>query len=167
MFACVDVDYRGRGAVAGCVLFRDWADGHSAGEHVRRVEEVAPYRPGEFYLRELPCLLSVLGLVSEPLEGVVVDGYVWLGGEGCPGLGGRLYEALGRSVPVVGVAKSAFAGAAAARAVYRGGSRRPLYVTAAGLDVDSAARHVEAMHGPFRIPTLLRQVDQLCRRSGT
>ena len=165
MLACVDVDYRGQGAVAACVLFRDWADHLPAGEHVERIDEVAPYRPGEFYLRELPCLLAVLRRVSEPLEAVLVDGYVWLSGEGAPGLGGHLYEALGFSIPVVGVAKSAFAGAPQARAVYRGGSRRPLYVTAAGLDVDSAARHVEAMHGPFRIPTLLRRVDQLCRRA--
>jgi len=49
--------------------------------------------------------------------------------------------------------------------VLRGDSRRPLYVTAAGLDPAAAALHVRSMHGPFRIPTLLKRVDQLCRTS--
>jgi deoxyribonuclease V len=47
--------------------------------------------------------------------------------------------------------------------VLRGGSARPLYVTAAGLSADEAARRVRDMHGPYRIPTLLKRVDQLCR----
>jgi deoxyribonuclease V len=165
MRACVDVDYRGHEAVAACVLFRAWADGESAGDEVVRVSPVEPYHPGQFYRRELPCLVAVLGKVAAPLETVVVDGYVWLGDETSPGLGGHLYAALGGTVPVIGVAKTRFAGARAARPVVRGGSRRPLWVTAAGLDPDTAARHVAAMHGPFRIPTLLKRADQLCRRA--
>ncbi len=163
MLACVDVDYRGEGAVAACLLFRHWADGDVAGELVRRIDRVEPYEPGQFYKRELPCLLSVLADVPERLEAVVVDGYVWLRDETTPGLGGHLFEALG-GTSVVGVAKTRFASATAARAVVRGGSRRPLFVTAAGMGPDDAARHVQAMHGEFRIPTLLRRVDQLCRR---
>jgi deoxyribonuclease V len=163
MLVCVDVDYRDRGAVAACVGFRGWADEAPAAEVVRHLTEVAEYVPGEFYRRELPCLLSVLEAAPEPPELVVVDGYVWLGDR--PGLGARLYEALGRRVPVVGVAKTRFQSATAAREVVRGDSRRPLYVTAAGLDVAAAAEHVRSMHGPFRIPTLLKRVDQLCRRS--
>ena len=31
--------------------------------------------------------------------------------------------------------------------------------------VDEVARSVQAMHGPFRIPTLLKRVDQVCRES--
>ena len=164
MLACVDVDYRDHEAVAACVLFRAWADGDSAGEEVARVTPVEPYQPGQFYRRELPCLLAVLSKVRAPLETVVVDGYVWLGDETSPGLGAHLYAALGRTVPVIGVAKTRFAGGAE-RPVVRGGSRQPLWVTAAGLDPDTAARHVAGMHGPFRIPTLLKRVDQLCRQA--
>ena len=163
MFACVDVDYRDREAVAACVLFRAWTDGDSAGEEVERLPQVEPYQPGQFYRRELPCLLAVLGKVPAPLAAVVVDGYVWLGDETSPGLGGHLYAALGRAVPVIGVAKTRFAGAVLARPVVRGTSRRPLWVTAAGIDPATAVRHVAGMHGPFRIPTLLKRVDQLCR----
>ena len=88
MIACVDVDYRDDGAVAACVLFAGWADETPAGEHVARVSEVAPYEPGQFYKRELPCLLAVLGPALEAggLEAVVVDGYVWLHDEHTPGL---------------------------------------------------------------------------------
>jgi deoxyribonuclease V len=165
MIACVDVDYRDHEAVAACVLFRAWADGHSAGELVERIARVEPYQPGQFYRRELPCLLAVLGRVPDPLEAVVVDGYVWLRDEHSPGLGAHLHQALGRAVPVIGVAKTCFQSAGAAKAVVRGGSHKPLYVTAAGIDAEAAAQHVKDMHGPFRIPTLLKQVDQLCRRS--
>jgi deoxyribonuclease V len=123
--------------------------------------QVAPYQPGQFYRRELPCLLSVLATVAEPLEAIVVDGYVWLSDDR-PGLGAHLYEALGHREAVIGVAKTRFAGAEA-EPVIRGGSRRPLYVSAAGLERAAAARHIERMHGTYRLPTLLRRVDQLCR----
>jgi deoxyribonuclease V len=162
MIACVDVDYRDDSAQAACVLLSSWADADAAGEHVETITSVKPYQPGQFYLRELPCLRAVLAKVPDTVDVVVIDGYVWLG-EARPGLGARLYEALDRVVPVVGVAKTRFAGAGGIP-VLRGDSRKPLIVTAAGMAPEMAARHVEAMHGPFRIPTLLRRVDQLCRQ---
>ena len=163
MIACVDVHYRDPGAVAGCVLLRDWPDEHPAAELVERLGRVEPYRSGAFYLRELPGLLAVLRRVTDPLSAVVIDSYVWLGDETAPGLGAHLFEALGRGVPVVGVAKSRFRSATAAVAVTRGGSARPLFVSAAGIPLDQAAGHVRAMHGPFRLPTALKRVDRLCR----
>jgi deoxyribonuclease V len=42
-------------------------------------------------------------------------------------------------------------------------AKRPLYVTAAGVGVDQAAAWVRSMHGPHRLPTLLKRVDRLCR----
>jgi deoxyribonuclease V len=162
MLACVDVDYRPDEAVAACVLFHGWSDEEVAAEHVQRVPEVAPYQPGQFYKRELPCLLAVLGLVSAPLEAIVIDGYVWLG-QGRPGLGARLHEALGGRIPIIGVAKTRFASARAVEVVRA--CTRPLYVTAAGIDAATAAGHIQTMHGPYRIPTLLKRVDALCRAS--
>jgi deoxyribonuclease V len=161
MIAIVDVDYRDTEAVAACLLADAWADDRPAAELVERITPVEPYEPGSFYRRELPCLLAVLRRVTGPIAAVVVDGYAWLG-DGRPGLGARLADALGGTVPVVGVAKTRFAGAPAVE-VLRPGSRRPLFVTAAGLNADEAARQVVAMHGPYRIPTLLRLVDKLCR----
>jgi len=43
--------------------------------------------------------------------------------------------------------------------VVRGVSRRPLFVTTAGINAEEAAKGVQAMHGPYRIPTLLKLVD--------
>ena len=131
MLACLDVHYRGDEAG---ILFQGWEAERGAAQLVERVRPVAPYEPGRFYARELPCLLRLLGRIGQPLDVVVIDGYVWLGPGGEPGLGGHLYAALGRTAAVVGVAKSPFKGAAWAAPVLRG-----------------------------RIPMLLAEVDRLCR----
>jgi deoxyribonuclease V len=165
MLAVLDVDYRDEAARAAGVLFDDWGDETPSREIVRQIEQVEPYVSGQFYKRELPCLLAVLREIDGSLEAVIIDGYVWLQDEQTPGLGGHLYEALGRKVPVIGVAKTRFASATLAREVRRGDSEKPLHVTAAGMDVEEAARLVKMMHGPYRLPTMLKRVDQLCRNS--
>jgi deoxyribonuclease V len=150
--------------VAAGVWFRGWSAAAAEHEAAAVVREVADYRPGEFYRRELPGLLAVLAEGPPPDIGIV-DGYVWLGrsaGAGRPGLGAYLYEALGGRVPVVGVAKTRFASAEAVPVV-RGVGRSPLWVTVAGIDPAAAARHVAAMHGPYRVPTLLKRADHLAR----
>jgi deoxyribonuclease V len=76
--------------------------------------------------------------------------------------GGRPAPWVQRRNPVVGVAKSRFDGARAVE-VYRGGSIRPLYVSAAGLDPEEAAEKIRSMHGRHRVPTLLKRVDRLAR----
>jgi len=163
MMACLDVDYHGLEANAAAVLFHSWDDSAGWREIVTRIATPADYRPGQFFRRELPCLLALLALIEEPAEVLIVDGYVWLGKGNQPGLGAHLYEALGGATAVIGVAKSRFAGATAAVPVLRGGSRRPLLVTAAGMDVRVAAHCIETMHGRHRIPTLLQRADQLSR----
>lgn len=162
VFAALDVYYRDGDAVAACVLFRTWADAAPAREVVEPCPGVEPYRPGEFFRRELPCLLRCIARIDEPLEAIVIDGYVWLE-DGAPALGGHLYRALGERVPVVGVAKSRFGKAGPFVEVTRGASLRPLFVSAAGLELALAAEHVRSMHGAFRMPTLLKRVDRLCR----
>ena len=161
LLACVDVDYRGEGAVAAAIVFLDWTSPFELEEHLVTIDAVAPYRPGAFYERELPCILAVLKRSRGPIGVVVVDGYVWLG-EQQPGLGAHLYAALGGETPVIGVAKSLFPGAPAT-VLRRGDSQRPLYVSAAGVDLANAADNIQRMHGPNRLPTLLKQVDGLCR----
>lgn len=168
MLACVDVDYRSDTTVAGCVLFRDWSDDTSAQQIVISQGPAAPYKPGEFYLRELPPILAVLQEVKVSLEAIIVDGYVWLD-HGRMGLGAHLYSALKSKVPVIGVAKNPWRnndqqqGEHRAVVVTRGGSKRPLYVTSVGIEVVSAASLLGNMHGPFRIPTLLAAVNTLVK----
>jgi deoxyribonuclease V len=165
-FACVDVDYRIRGAAAGCVLFGAWTDATPARALVATAtaDEVAAYVPGQLYLRELPLLERVLAQVTDPLEVVVVDGNVWLDGAGAPGLGARLWDARGKQGAVIGVAKTRYVGAPSIP-VMRGASANPLHVTAAGMDPAEAAAHIREMDGPFRLPTLLTRVDRLCREA--
>lgn len=166
MILAVDVHYAGDvwARVAG-VVFREWGDRSAAHEAVAVVEGIEPYVPGAFYRRELPCIRALLGTLDERPNIVVVDGYVDVG-PGRPGLGRHLFDAmtLGGSVVVVGVAKTAFAGAPAVE-VRRGRSEKPLFVTSAGLDPAAAAREVARMAGRHRIPTLLQRVDQLARGS--
>jgi len=169
VIACVDVDYREDRdppqAVAACVVFDGWAAEAPAEEQVETIDQIAPYVPGQLYRRELPCLLAVLRRVTRPLEMIVVDGYAVLDARGRPGLGAHLFEALNRRTPVVGVAKNFFRDSAAIE-VHRGDSRRPLYVSATGLDPRVAAAGVARMSGPHRLPTLLKRVDRLCRDAG-
>jgi deoxyribonuclease V len=124
------------------------------------VTSVAPYEPGAFYRRELPCLRAVLDGVPG-MELLVIDGYVDLDPSGRPGLGAHAHAEFG--VPVIGVAKTAFAAATHAVPVVRGTAVRPLFVTAAGLPVGEAADLVRAMAGQYRLPDALRRVDALAR----
>jgi deoxyribonuclease V len=168
MLIAVDVQYAELAVVTAAVGFIDWSDPTSTLECVLRAKVTPePYEPGAFYKRELPFLLEAIALVERrrPVEAVVIDGHVWLR-EGQPGLGARLHEALGARKAVIGVAKAAFAGGSAVP-VLRGDSSRPLFVTAAGMNAHGAAELVRGMHGPHRMPTLLKRADQLARGHAT
>jgi deoxyribonuclease V len=163
MIACIDVDYRTGHAIAACVLFNDWHDPLAVSEHTARISPIQPYVSGEFYRRELPCILKVLESVSSPLDVIVIDGYVWLDGGTKQGLGAHLYEALGRNTPVVGVAKTPFATAKHIEITRGTDSTRPLYITAAGISASQAADCIRAMSGTSRVPDLIKRADKLAR----
>ena len=110
-------------------------------------------------------MLEVLQAAGEEFETVVIDGYVHLQTIIGKGLGAYLHEALAYGPPVVGVAKTLLTVADRFVPVYRGKSRRPLFVSAIGCPVEEAAQCVIGMHGPYRLPTLLKQADQ-CARTG-
>ena len=162
MLVGLDVEYRAAVAIAAGVGFLSWEADESCYQDVRRVTLPAEYQPGQFYRRELPCLLPVLSALPRRPEVVIVDGYVWLG-PGKKGLGAHLYDAIDGRSPVVGVAKNRFHSAAGAIEVRRGSSRRPLYVTSVGMSVADAAAGVARMAGAHRIPAMLKRVDRLCR----
>ncbi|WP_395733028.1 endonuclease V [Prosthecobacter sp.] len=160
LIAAVDVCYHDHGATAAAILFADWADDHALAQHLCHIPQVAEYQPGQFYRRELPCVLAILKQLPQQPSLIVIDGHVWLR-PGEPGLGWHLHEATG--IPVIGVAKTSFDQSPHAAHVFRGESMKPLFVTAIGLDQQDAARQIESMHGAFRLPTLLKLVDHLCR----
>lgn len=163
--AVLDVHYGDTAAAAAAVLLPDWAAPAPTAEHRILLDAAAPYVPGQFKDRELPALRQVLAAVDGPLAAVVVDAYCTLSPEGAPGLGAYLYAALGHDTPVVGIAKNRFAAATHAIEVFRGGSRRALYVTACGLPGDEAAAHVARMAGAHRLPDAVKAADRLARGS--
>lgn len=162
MILAFDVYYLNDDATTACVCFDNWTDSVSTQDFVEKTHNVAPYEPGKFYKRELPCIVSLLTKHNLQPEIIVIDGYVWLD-ENKIGLGGHLYNELGGKIPIIGVAKSRFALHSKVKVVFRGNSKNPLYVTAIGIDLDEAAQNIENMDGNFREPTLLKRADQLCR----
>lgn len=163
MIAAFDVHYPSQGpARAAAVLFCAWEAAEPEAILSLPVPEPADYIPGAFYKRELPCLLALLDRFEAPPSVMIIDGYARMGIR--PGLGQHLFEALEGRIPVIGVAKSGFPGATA-KTLFRAGSRRPLNITAAGMPLHAAAGNIARMHGPYRMPTLLRQVDRIARGS--
>ena len=120
--AAVDVHYLSTGgAWAAAIVAADAAFAQVLAERTALVSRVPPYRPGEFYLRELPPLRAVLDDLSG-LGLLVVDGYADLDPGGRPGLGAHAHAEFG--IPVIGVAKSRFRTATHAVPVLRGSSVR-------------------------------------------
>lgn len=166
-YAAVDVCYKADGtAHVACVVFT--SPFRPGGEMLLAtyevdVADVAPYEPGSFYKRELPCILAVLKEIKEVVDVVIVDGFVWLE-QGAHGLGAHLYDALEQTIPVIGVAKTAYHGATGTLEVLRGGSKSPLWVSAVGgPGPDYAVHLVSSLKGTHRMPEHLRLADGLSR----
>lgn len=148
-----------------CLAFQDWDSAQETEIFSEKTAITSDYESGAFYKRELPCIVSLLNKINlQPGDVIIVDGYVTLDENGKHGLGGYLYEALDQKFPVVGIAKNGFnSNDPERRMVFRGESKTPLFLTAKGIDVDEVQTEIEGMHGGFRIPTLLKKLDQLTR----
>ena len=160
MWWALDVHYQDEACVVAGVGFSDFTTAWGSEAVLTVPGPPAPYEPGQFYRRELPLLERFLA--GREVRGVVVDGYVWLA-QDRPGLGAHLRTVM-PDIDVIGVAKTGFRGSDdVAVPVLRGESTRPLWVTAEGVDLTQAATWIRRMHGEFRMPTLLKRVDALCR----
>lgn len=165
MIVALDVLYGDGGeALVGVVGFESFDASEPVFEMSMPMSGCAEYEPGAFYKRELPCLLAALAKVPGASM-IIVDGYVDLDEAGRPGLGRKLWEALGQAIPVIGVAKTPFHGIPKDWELLRGKSANPLLVTAAGVALAEAKKNIASMSGEHRMPTLLRRVDQLSRGS--
>jgi len=160
MILALDVHYKEQIAKAVGCLF-DWDDDVPKEIVAVAVNGVEDYVPGEFYRRELPCLIEVIAQVKlENIEAIVIDGYVYIDNEMAPGLGGRLYEILERKVPVIGVAKTSFLrNKATVTEIKRGESENSLYISSIGIDLNLAASLIKRMKGNYRMPTILKILD--------
>lgn len=161
MILAIDVYYYETGAKVVGVLFESF-DSKTPFDIIEKHLPVQKgYEPGAFYKRELPCILELLELLDmETLEIIIVDGYVYLDEDKKGGLGYYLFKALEERIPVIGVAKSYFfASDDTVKEVYRGESKKPLYVTAVGLPLTQAEENVQQMYGEYRMPHLLKLMD--------
>lgn len=163
MILAVDVDYRENNyAVIAGVIFNNWQDKEPMNTIVTDLDHIEDYVSGQFYKRELPCILKLLDEMKDIPKCIVVDGYVFLD-ENKKGLGAYLYEALDKKIPIIGVAKSAFRNISSDTYLYRGKSKKPLYITVAGIELEEAKNSIKEMYGKYRFPKLLKEVDSICR----
>lgn len=165
MILALDTAYSGsRSATAG-VLFKDWQSESPEAVFSSCLDRLEEYLPGQFYKRELPCILNLLNEHALSVETIIVDGNVYLDDQGLPGLGKHLFNELNGRSQVVGVAKNRFKSLSEKSAVYRGSSTKPVYVTTTFEDQEVIKANVQSMHGKFRIPTLLKIADTSCRET--
>ncbi len=164
MILAVDVHYGDTEATVAGVTVDDISAVEPTSTHHLKVPVPAGYEPGQFYKRELPCIIKLIEHFSLDPDIIFIDGFVDLDSDQRPGLGRHLFEALNGSTVVIGVAKSPFAGTSTSVETYRGASKRPLYVTAAGIEQDKARKIVESMAGSHRVPILLKLADRESRK---
>ncbi|MBF4507297.1 endonuclease V [Flavobacterium sp. JLP] len=165
MILAFDTYYFDGKAKTVCLEFTEWNQSKNFKIHTEIIDNVEEYIPGEFYKRELPCIISLLNQFDlKNIEAIIVDGFVYLDDEKRYGLGGHLYEKLNKEVPIIGVAKTNFASIEKdKKSLFRGESVKPLYVTAIGIELENAFQKIESMAGEFRIPTLLKEMDRLTK----
>jgi len=163
MIYVLDVDYNAdENAIVACIGFEQWSDKEAKYQKTHFIEKIEPYQAGSFFKRELPCLLEALKDLDD-IEYIVVDGYVWLEEPSHYGLGMYLYDALDKKYPIIGVAKNKFNNTPIVCELLRGESFKPLYISSIDVVLEDAKRFIQEMHGKYRFPTLLKEVDSLCR----
>lgn len=161
-YLAIDVDYRGSTAYIAGVMFSD--DENITRSYKSTMENVQEYVSGEFYKRELPCIIKLLDDHKLRPDCIIIDGFVYLE-NGKPGLGKYLYDALKNEVDVIGVAKNPRKHTAERYKVLRGKSANPLYVTSAGIELEPAKNLIKNMGGRYRIPAILKMTDTLSREN--
>lgn len=88
MILAFDTYYYNGKAKTVCLEFEEWNESKNFKIHTEIIENVEEYIPGEFYKRELPCILSLLDKIDlTNIEAIIVDGFVYLDDEKKYGLG--------------------------------------------------------------------------------
>lgn len=132
-------------------------------EYIIIVDNVDSYQSGRFYKREMPCLIALIEKINDHFDLIIIDGYVYLDGMGKWGLGRYLYDDLPVKKPIIGVAKNHFYDISQDYAVYRGKSKKPLYVTCVDFNIFIAKNLVKDLQGNYRIPDIIQKTDKLSR----
>lgn len=163
--ACLDVHYKDQTACAAAIVFDDWSVHTPIAGYSTAVIINSNYEPGQFYRRELKPLLAVIELIAEPIRLFIIDAYCYLFADRDPGLGTYLHDALNKEATIIGVAKNRYKESDHAEELFRGGSKRALFITSIGMPKKVAASRIASMPGGFRIPTIIKAADQLARNS--
>jgi len=165
MILAFDTYYFEQKAKTVCLEFAEWNESKIYKIYTEIIDNIEEYIPGEFYKRELPCIISLLNQIDlKKVEAIIVDGFVYLDDEKKIGLGGYLYEKLNKKIPTIGVAKTNFATIEKyKKSLFRGESKKPLFITSIGIELEDAVKKIESMEGEYRIPTLLKELDRLTK----
>lgn len=159
----IDVDYdddKKIGYVAGIMFTGDGTGDKKT--YFSVAQNVAPYVFGEFYRRELPCIELLMTEHSLKPDIVIIDGYCDFSGVPCMG---AILRDRHPELMVIGVAKNKHYDVSEDQLLYRGKvSKRPLYITTCGLSLDDGKALVMNLAGDSRMPDVLRDVDQACRK---
>lgn len=160
--ACFDVYYYGGRAKASSIVFQTGPVEKIISRYDEVIENTSEYISGEFYKRELPCILKVYKKIKEEINLIIVDSFVMLEDDR-KGLGGYLYYSLNCKTPVIGVAKTFYRGCENYIEVFRGKSKKPLFVSSIGIDIEYAGDLIKNLKGVNRIPDILKEVDHQSR----
>ncbi|MBO9685235.1 MAG: endonuclease V [Mitsuaria chitosanitabida] len=153
----------GTQANVAAAAFDAWDSPEATKTYFSRIAEFGKPVRGALDLRELPCVLQLLGEHKLEPELIVIDGFVHLDADDTPGVGQHLFEALGGKVAIVGLSKKSLPGLSAQFEVMREEESPPLIVTSVGIDIGAAKVRVRSMHGRKRVPTLVKLAARLAK----
>ncbi len=109
MILAIDVHYKDNGTAKAVGVLFNWDDKEPKQIIEKNTNDVEDYIPGQFYKRELPCIQLITDTVNlSEIDCLIVDGHVFVDNDKAYGLGGYTWEALGKQIPIIGVAKRAF-----------------------------------------------------------
>jgi deoxyribonuclease V len=164
MLLAIDVHYKENYAKAVGAIF-NWEDATPQHIIIEKITNVEEYIPGQFYKRELPCIMALVAKVDlVELEAIIIDGHIYIDHLKNYGLGAHLWEALHQKIPIIGIAKKAFhTNKETVITITRGTSKQALYISSIGVAAIDLVSKIKNMHGDFRIPTVLKYIDTLTK----
>ncbi len=165
-YLAIDVHYEGGTAYVAGIAFSDPSQTEPDQVYYSELQVPGEYESGEFYKRELPCIIKLIDEHHLNPSVIIIDGYTYLDGVNNWGLGARLsnyFFQQGKEISVIGVAKNPRKDTPKDWEVLRGSSSKPLYVKAVGLDDNFSREIISGMAGDHRQPILIKLADTLCR----
>ena len=163
MKLAIAVHIDGTQAQAAAIAFEAWDAPEATHTYLSQITNIEKPKRGELDLRELPCVMQLLQQHKLAPELIVIDGFVHLDVDETPGLGQHLFQALGGTVPVIGISKTSRPGLSAQFEVAREEEAKPLIVTCAGMDIGAAKARLRTMHGRKVVPTLMKLAVRLAK----